>query len=395
MIFNQTIDPIFIFRILSDPKKHWTQNRVSFVYFSDPKSESIINFHHNDVPKCPTIDDLHLIDTLYSFPQIVDPATSGEEIEGVSGKMMNAELAYWFKTGKKANLEPDSTIRRYWDMGAKNVNDAIPIMRWLDHCRKIRDLVGGLVVDDPAFAVYDRFVMNLRSIERRGARSIKQKNEYTSYNPYTLTGRPSNHFDGINYAALNQRQRNDYISRYVNGFLIDVDLSSFHLELIYSMLGLDAPDDIYKSLSVFYPTGADPKAHTFKQIYGGIDQSLLDKTPFMEIDQLASDVFDSYKSGDLTTLLHGRKFVLPDGLNRWKVFNYCLQSLETEHNMGLIDRCLFENLNLVMYTYDSFLFDIHPDDVSRSIQKIKQIFSGLKYKVKVGRNYGKMKLVSV
>lgn len=216
---------------------------------------------------------------------------------------------------------------------------------------------------------------------------------HTQYNPYTLTGRPSNHFAGINYAALSIDQRRRYTTRYVNGFLIEVDLSGFHLHLLYSIVGLPIPDDIYKSLSEYYPNDVDPKEYTFRQIYGGIDRLLLDQSPFFEIDQLADTLFNAYSQGNLTTLLHGRKFILPKGLSKWKLLNYCLQSLETEHNMGLIDDCL--KLNLILYTYDSFLFDTESGKLVETVESIKSIFADLKYKVKIGRNYGEMKIVNL
>ena len=217
--------------------------------------------------------------------------------------------------------------------------------------------------------------------------------EYTHYNPYTITGRPSNTFAGTNYAAIPNDKRVRYVTRYVNGFLIDIDLSSFHLHLLYSILGLSIPEDIYKSLSVLYPDDVDAKEYTFRQIYGGIDQSLLNKTPFAEIDSLADLLFGLYMSGTLKTLMYDRSFVLPTGLNKWKVFNYCLQSLETEHNMEIIDKCVNNALPLILYTYDSFLFDVDAPELSRFIDKVKEIFSGMDYKVKVGRNYGEMKSI--
>lgn len=174
MIFNRiAFDPKVIIRILSDPKVHWSINRVSFAYLADTRSESIINFHHNDCEICPTIDDLNLMDTMYSFPQIVDPERSSCETEPFTRSFRNAELAYWFKTGKRLDIQPDWTIRQYWDMGIPDVNDVVPIMRWIEYCRSIKNAVIGLSTNVPAFDEYEKFIINLRKIESIGLRSVK------------------------------------------------------------------------------------------------------------------------------------------------------------------------------------------------------------------------------
>lgn len=219
--------------------------------------------------------------------------------------------------------------------------------------------------------------------------------EYSHYDPYTITGRPSNHFNGINYAALNSDQRHRFITRYVNGFLINVDFSGFHLFLLHLLIGLDFPDDIYKSLSVHYPPDVNPKDHTFKQIYGGIDESLLDISPFKEIDTLSIALHERYKQGNLTTLLHGKPIQFQSGLSRSKLLSYLLQNLETEFNSGILDELVQSGDELILYTYDSFLFDVSADDLAGFIDRIKSIFSGIPYKVQIGRNYGTMKTVAI
>ena len=275
-------------------------------------------------------------------------------------------------------------------MGITNVNDAIPITKWIEYCRAVKDATMTAVrsIEHPNFSVYNNFITNLRRIERRGLRSIKT--EKTHYDPYTITGRPSNHFDGINYAALSSEQREQYSS--VNGFLIDVDFSGFHLFLLYGILGLEFPKDIYKSLSALYPADVNPKDYTFKQIYGGIDRSLINFTPFKQIDELSDQLFDRYTRGTLTTLLYDRPVYYKSGMTEAKLLSYMLQSLETEFNMELIDKFGDE---LILYTYDSFLFDIRKNEVVDIVAKIKNVFDGIPYKVKIGENLSNMKLTTI
>ena len=66
--------------------------------------------------------------------------------------------------------------------------------------------------------------MNLYQIERNGLKTY-EKIVYSEYNPYTSTGRPSNRFGGMNFAALNKSDgsREQFISRFNNGVLVEMD----------------------------------------------------------------------------------------------------------------------------------------------------------------------------
>ena len=83
--------------------------------------------------------------------------------------------------------------------------------------------------------------------------------------------------------------------------------------------------------------------------------------------------------------------------NKSKLFNYCIQLLETENNMKVLDDLLpiLENkkTKIVLYSYDSFLFDFHKEDGINFIKEIKQtIEHNNTYPVKVawGKNYHKI-----
>ena len=65
-----------------------------------------------------------------------------------------------------------------------------------------------------------------------------------------------------------------------------------------------------------------------------------------------------------------------DNHNPQKVFNYYLQSLETETNAFLIKKInkllKYKETKLVLYTYDSFLFDVD-DGETAILDEIKAI----------------------
>mgnify|MGYP000446835404 CR=1 FL=1 len=225
--------------------------------------------------------------------------------------------------------------------------------------------------------------------------------EFCEYNLFTLTGRPSNHFNNINYAALNKEDgsRKRFTSRFDKGFLMEIDLSGFHLYLIYTILGLKFPENIYNELSKYYPKNENPKEYTFKQIYGGIDKELQEIDPFKSINNLIRQTFISYKTGNLKTFLFDKPMILESNLSQTKVFNYMLQNLETEFNANLlesINKFLRErNSKLILYTYDSFLIDFSMEDGNKVLKELIGLFGDIPFKIKVGTNYHELKNIRV
>jgi len=84
-------------------------------------------------------------------------------------------------------------------------------------------------------------------------------------------------------------------------------------------------------------------------------------------------------------------------MNKNKVFNYLIQLMETENNMKILTELLPKisgyKSKLVLYSYDSFLFDFYLPDGLDFLKKVKDIIeqSG-KFPVKVGKgwNYHEM-----
>ena len=204
----------------------------------------------------------------------------------------------------------------------------------------IRSLSHGLEgVSETSIQEYDNnIVQTFSKIETNGLYT-KDGYEYTKYNVYTTTGRPSNSNKGINYAALNKDDgtREKYISRFENGKLIEFDYDAYHLRLIANLIGIDQPP------------GSFHKRKLYKKNL--------------------------------------------DNMNPQKLFNYYIQAYETEMN----SKALINILNLledysskmVLYIYDAFLFDIDPNEKSliRKIQKL-MVFPS---KAKVGRDYHNMR----
>ena len=86
-----------------------------------------------------------------------------------------------------------------------------------------------------------------------------------------------------------------------------------------------------------------------------------------------------------------------EGMNANKVFNYLIQAHETELNIKTIielQRYLLDKkTDLVLYGYDSFLFDFSKQDGEHILYNVKNILerNGHPVKLKQGYNYQEMK----
>jgi len=159
--------------VLSDHKKHWCQNRISFVYFYglETYEEWIVGTNHNDCDQYQISflsDFLSRGNTIYQKKYLSD-----------STQDYDAQLAFWFMTNERLdkNLQIPNTVRQFWHLypTQQNLNDCIPIMKWLDYCREIKDrwVVGckNFVMDD-VFLQYDKMITNLAKIEKNGLYTI-------------------------------------------------------------------------------------------------------------------------------------------------------------------------------------------------------------------------------
>lgn len=388
-------DTNIVVPVLSDTRRHWSLNRVSFVYVYNisRREEAIISAHHND---CSNVSESNIIDFIGNGNYIYR-----KKYLKAYRANFEAELLYWFTTGQRFIPEISSVIKGYYVAvpDQNNINDCVPIMRWLDYCRDIKDrlilILNGFEISG-AFLRYNELISELIDVEKNGIGS-----EYSEYNIFTATGRPSNSFANVNYAALNKTDgsRKRFVSRFSNGLLVEVDFSGFHLYLIYTIAGLKFPNNIYEKLSEHYPPNVNPKDYTFQQIYGGIDMSLRNIEPFRSIHKLSADIFDKYNSDELRSFIFGKTFdkAIYGEMSQSKIFNYMLQNLETEFNALVLKKLNIVlrkyKSKLVLYTYDSFLFDYDPQDTMIVFEEVIRCLGNIPFHLNVGQNYHEMKRI--
>ena len=125
----------------------------------------------------------------------------------------------------------------------------------------------------------------------------------------------------------------------------------------------------------------ESKQKTFKLLYGGIDKQTREKVPFFDLTHnYINEKWNEINQNNLfSTDIYRRKLLLEnyDDLNRNKVFNYLIQALETEMNIKKIlliqDYLYNKKTKLVLYGYDSFLFDFSQQDGVETLKDIKSI----------------------
>ena len=293
----------------------------------------------------------------------------------------------------------------------KNINCVIPMMKHIEWCRKLVEYLKVTIFVKPGsksvFKIYnDDVIGNLQYIEQSGLQTTKSM-VYSEYNPYTSTGRPSNRFGGINFAALNKSDgsRKQFISRFgKEGMLVEMDYDAYHLRLIGDGIGYKFPKgSVHKHMAKFYGVGyEESKGLSFQYLYGHIPDDVLRKNPFFKKVQVYIDsLWNDYKTTNFIKSDIYNKTIRKENLsdmNKNKLFNYLIQLTETESNMRMLTELIPEvdkyKSKLILYSYDSFLFDFYMPDGLNFLYKMKGIIEqNGKFPVKVGKgwNYHKMK----
>lgn len=258
----------------------------------------------------------------------------------------------------------------------------------------------------------DIFLPTLSDIERYGIRVVGEKfidrwpqarkhispqsKVYTEYNPFTVTGRPSNRHGGVNYAALNKTDgsRDCFIA---DGIFLQMDYNAYHPRLIGKLIGFPMPDgNVHQWLAEQYGCDVEEaKGITFRLLYGGIDVEFRQIPYFDKVADYIDTLWDeTQRSGYLQTPHRQIPLSWIEQPNAQKVFNYLLQAVETEMNVEKMRRILDwikgTDISMELYTYDSFLFDV-PIDVDKDcIRGLKEIIESGGFPIKAGwgKTYG-------
>ena len=387
---------VLVFPILTSLVKHPHLSRVSAIIISDGDTDLFINYNNIDA-SCVT-DPIDF--SLFEEVCVVGLKEFLHHYDFLPN-MFDLEMELFHQTKDfEVDEKPIYTIFRR--RKAPKANDLIPIWKHYEQFQEWKSIWSDLTPSKFS-QLYPKC---LNWIEQSGLHTNNGM-EYTQYNMLTTTSRPSNTFGGVNYAALPKDGdvRKRFISRFEGGKLYQLDFDGYHIRLIGKLIGVDIPLDIkaHKWLADQYGADLkDAKAITFRQLYGGVQDEYKHIPFFSKTSEYIESLWNEFLRNRLTfTPIMSRKIEINDSLNKNKLFNYILQSVETERNILILEKLsnmIKSQKSLpILYTYDSILFDVDPSDGIEYILKIKKVMEsdGFPTDIEIGDNYKDMVKVNL
>ncbi len=424
--------------VCADAEKHSLNNRVSllFFYFLYSKTYWCVPLAHNEaITMENSLEKVKDALKIGIYRKYVFDKKNITQLLGTDYDFLDLNLIKYMSEGviDDANIEtnahgfirtnfrniPDTNVcipiykhARVFINNTRNINGADVEVEKEDGFRFVNGPMTACFAKLESYGLYvtDDFTDEFGNEQTK---HIKNNRVYTQYNFLTSTGRPSNRFAGVNYAALNKNDgsRNCFVSRHgEDGMLVMMDYNAFHPRLIAHLTNFNMSGDVnpYAYLAKYYFNKSDvneediavSKGFTFTQIYGGLDKRWLHIPYFAKIQDYIDHrwrFFEEY--GYIETPKYKRK-IKPCHIgeaNPNKLFNYILQAFETEMAVDTLGELLTylesKKSKPVLYTYDSILFDIHKEDKIDTIKKLKSIMEKDKFPVKVyaGNSYKDMK----
>ena len=417
-------EPSIVIPIWEDLERHPMPCDVSFLYVAFANLHFVVPFKHND---CESIK----IDLSKSTqPKWVWNKKALLQTDLGIQNQKDIQTHLFFNKNKiypfREKIEGLTSF--YTRLGIRDgLGKSIPIMKFIEVLEGILnewgDFDSSLYSKDNTNWVNERMIPILSDIERLGIhvdrgkffdrwkdnkKSLWFSRAFTEYNPYTITSRPSNRHLGINYSALNKKDgsREIFIPPKGKKF-IQFDYDAYHVRLIGKMVKYDLPStSAHQWLADQYGCSYDDsKGRTFKILYGGVSDEDR-KIPFFDkVDKFISKgQQESIERGYLKTP-KGRRIPLGwiEQPTAQKYFNYLLQATETEFNIEVLNKLKDSGLPLpILYTYDSFLFEVDDSDVEKlygvkdilgdTINKIQDVIEsfGFPTKMSIGKNYSEV-----
>jgi hypothetical protein len=351
---------------------------------------------------------------------------------GGNNAVWDVKTLWWYTYGEAYDEShyPTAAHQFYWrrHTALDAVNCIVPLQQHMAMCQKIRHYAWPMCVNAKLSESYLQFnatyPKTFAKIESAGLavdetfrmpELMHEGRVYSQYHYHTTTGRPSNAFRGFNFAAMNKEDgtRAAFHSRFERGALVEMDFDSYHVRLIAKMIGYELPaSSIHDYLGRFY-FGVDEltdeqrdesKAITFRLLYGGIDREFLTIPFFAQVNDFVYKIWDKWKrTGCVETPILKRN-ICREGLQNMtanKLFNYYLQAVETEVSVRKLQQVqeMMEPYTscMILYTYDSVLFDINYQEARELLPQIKAVLEqgNFPVKTKVGDIYDKIKTISL
>ena len=405
-------EPKVCLYLLSDPEIHPLLNSLSCIYIKTQDGEFYSSFTHVDYPH-QDYQDLVLRNAfVYDIKQLLH---------------LGIDVQDCFDLKYSDDIEVYSQLSTFYSIRLSQISDlnsVIPIYSHLNTLQQIGQSLDVTLLDKKKagldqkhlttyhniipyvfsnmesqglFVDHDIF-LNSFGLERRNL--INDNKVLTNYNHDTTTGRPSNAYGGINYAALNKtdNSRTSFVSRHEGGKLVNMDFKSYHLFLIKEYIGMELPEDPHRMLGqqYFKTTELTPKQYdeskviTFRNLYGYQFEDIVKDIPlFRNVDKFQDKLWSEYQSKGMLITELGKKIVV-ENATRNKVFNYFVQSVEAETNIRYLYNLIKQDIVPVLYTYDSMLFDVEEAKIDNLINILRDVLKH-PFSISIGDNLKNMK----
>ena len=305
------------------------------------------------------------------------------------------------------------------------VNSLIPISKHYETEEKNFEEIRQFLNRDSNIFYNDIFPKVFKAIEEQGIRIhpdyfhkhfkynekswfLHGETVYTKYNLYNLTTRPTNSFNGVNFAALNKNDgsRISFIPK--NDLFFEFDYDSYHVRILAKLINYPLDNEsVHTQLGKMYfdkdiltdEEYKRSKELTFKQLYGGVFDQYKDIPFFKLMNEYVSKLWEKFTTENKLELIGGKVLTKEQIQNPTpnKILNYIIQSAETYNNVVSVKKVIeyLENRQskVILYTYDSFLIDYSINDGKETLQKIKQLLESEGYVIKAsyGPNYNSLK----
>ena len=401
--------PIFV-----DDVAHPCHNQLSLLYirFLDNGDEVVIPFNHSEGKPWAGVPE----GRVYKF------VPNRKEFQHALplSKVIDVNLLQYVDNGSPMTLKLEDTkahtlIKRNYPPQLHNVNRIIPLSKQVEACQLLSSKMVQIIekyrlnLTDPAFHFLNFNATDVfQQIESSGVYK-DEKLVYSEYNIFTTTGRPSNRFGGVNFAALNKEDgtRKAFTSRFgKDGVLILLDYDAYHLRLIAELIGFKfPPGNVHEYLGKLYFKTATPTAEqyneskrtSFQLLYGGITDEYRHVPFFIEVQKFVDFLWNAFLKNKYIQSPIGQRKLYEKNMSQihaQKLFNYFIQLHETEHNVMTLEKVLplfhERQSKLILYTYDSILIDFDYNDGPDFIRKVKSTLecdNSFPVKVYLGSTY--------
>ncbi len=410
---------VTVIPLLQNTRDHFIANNIVALYAVCNGDEFIFPYKHPES----AYSDYSIEDTLCGAKCFFYNKSILDYQKIATHNVYDLELVHYLNEVKALALEEVHTEYFYSRLHSRyrKPNTLVSLANFVKFAREV--ILHSNLTEASGIEYYSKLQQLLFKVESNGIQVDKdyftplygtpinliEERVYTKYNFFTTTGRPSNRFGGINFAALNKQDdtRKCFVSRFSEGKLVELDFKAYHPHIIAYLCNYNfGKQDVYEHLAEYYFDTSkvtknqinQAKELTFNQIYGGINKKYWNIPFFTAVKDFTTHLYRLYREqGFVESSISGRKFCVVDDedITDSKLFNYYIQMTETELN-GLYLEKLLSTVNSelavpVLYTYDSVVFDCKNEYISVLVDKIiTSTTDNFPITVKVGDNYKEM-----